>query len=124
VLTLPSARKTDMSGAEVGLVLGLISSIITIIETTYQLYEAVEDEKGLPANFKKAASKVPLISKILDDAEKYIESVQDEDKKAALKSTLENCNRGVLNHMGPHQTYFEMSLIYPSCMCYHRNHSE
>ena len=113
-----------MSGAEVGLVLGLISSIITIIETTYQLYEAVEDEKGLPANFKKAASKVPLISKILDDAEKYIESVQDEDKKAALKSTLENCNRGVLNHMGPHQTYFEMSLIYPSCMCHHRNHSE
>jgi hypothetical protein len=54
-----------MSGAGAGLVLGLLSSIITIIETTYQLYEAVEDEKGLPANFKKAASKLPLISKIL-----------------------------------------------------------
>jgi hypothetical protein len=82
---------TDMSGAEASLVIGLISSIITIIETTYQLYEAVEDEKGLPANFKKAASKLPLISRILGDAEKYIESVQDEDKKAAFKLTLESC---------------------------------
>jgi hypothetical protein len=82
---------TDMSGAEASTIIGLISSIITIIETTYQLYEAVEDEKGLPANFKKTASKLPLITKILDDAEKYIESVQDEDRKASFKPTLESC---------------------------------
>ncbi|KAH8757828.1 hypothetical protein F5882DRAFT_431992 [Hyaloscypha sp. PMI_1271] len=60
-----------MSGAKASLIISLIGSIITIIETTYQVYEAIEDEKGLPANFKKAASKLPLISKILSNAEKY-----------------------------------------------------
>ncbi|EGE09000.1 TPR repeat protein [Trichophyton equinum CBS 127.97] len=59
-----------MSGAEAGLVLGLISSIITIIQSTYQVYEAVDDAKGLPTNFKKSAAKLPLISKLLEDAEK------------------------------------------------------
>jgi hypothetical protein len=75
-----------MSGAEASLVIGLISSIITIIDTARQLYDAVEDEKGLPANFKKVASKLPLISKILEDAEKYIKSVQDEDKKNCFQA--------------------------------------
>ncbi|XMA20407.1 hypothetical protein WAI453_013198 [Rhynchosporium graminicola] len=45
-----------------GLVLGMISAIITIIDTTDQVYEAVKDEPGLPTNFKKSVTKLPFIS--------------------------------------------------------------
>jgi hypothetical protein len=81
-----------MSGVgEASLVLGIISAIISIIDATYQVYEAVEDEAGLPTNFKKSATKLPLILKLLDDAERYANSVADESTKAAFTPTLENC---------------------------------
>jgi hypothetical protein len=80
-----------MSGAEASLVLGLISSVIAIIQASQQVYEAIEDAKGLPTNFKKSASKLPLISKLLEGAEKYVENVADDAEKAAFKPTLENC---------------------------------
>lgn len=54
------------------------------------MYEAVEDTKGLPVNFKKSASKLPLISKLLEDAEKYVETVADKAKKVTFKPTLED----------------------------------
>ena len=80
-----------MSGVgEAGLVLGIISSIISIIDATKQVYEAVDDEVGLPKNFKKSATKLPLISKILEDAETYINKV-DEDTKNAFEPTLKDC---------------------------------
>jgi hypothetical protein len=82
----------SMTGVgEASLVLGIISSIISIIDATKQVYEAVEDEGGLPKNFKKSATKLPLISKLLEDAEKYVETVADEAKKIAFKPTLEHC---------------------------------
>jgi hypothetical protein len=43
-----------MSGVgEASLVLGIIFSIISIIDATKQVYEAIVDEAGLPTNFKK-----------------------------------------------------------------------
>lgn len=81
-----------MSGvAEAGLVLGIISSIVSIIEATKNVYEAVQDEKGLPKNFKKSAQKFPLISKLLEDAEEYIKNTDDESIKSAFTPTLEDC---------------------------------
>ena len=81
-----------MSGVgEANLVLGIISSIISIIDATKQVYEAVKDEAGLPTNFKKSATKLPLISKLLDDAERYVNSVADVSIKAAFAPTLEDC---------------------------------
>lgn len=81
-----------MSGVgEASLVLGIISSIISIIDATKQVYEAVEDEGGLPKNFKKSATKLPLISKLLEDAERYINNVADESTKLAFTPTLEDC---------------------------------
>lgn len=76
---------------EASLVLGLISSIITIIDATTQVYEAVEDEAGLPTNFKKAAAKLPLISKLLEDAETYVSKSADKTIEAAFRPTIENC---------------------------------
>jgi hypothetical protein len=81
-----------MSGVgEAGLVLGIISSIISIIDATKQVYEAAEDEAGLPTNFKKSATKLPLISKLLEDAERYMNNLADESIKAAFTPTLEEC---------------------------------
>jgi hypothetical protein len=80
-----------MSGIEAaGLALGMISAIISIIDATNQVYEAVKDEAGLPTNFKKSATKFPLISKLLEDAERYVKAA-DESKKAAFTPTLEDC---------------------------------
>lgn len=81
-----------MSGVgEAGLVLGIISAIISIIDATKKVYEAVEDEAGLPTNFKKSAKKLPLISKLLEYAEEYVNSEVDESIKAAFTPTLEDC---------------------------------
>ncbi|KFY83571.1 hypothetical protein V498_07967, partial [Pseudogymnoascus sp. VKM F-4517 (FW-2822)] len=81
-----------MSGVgEAGLVLGIISAIISIIDTTKQVYDAVKDEAGLPTNFKKSATKLPLISKLLEDAERYVNNAANESIKAAFTPTLEDC---------------------------------
>ncbi|KAM0139575.1 hypothetical protein ACHAO1_002947 [Botrytis cinerea] len=81
-----------MSGiGEESLVLSLISSIISIIETTKQVYDAIEDESGLPKNFKKSATKLPLISQLFEDTERYINKATDESIKATFTPTLKNC---------------------------------
>jgi hypothetical protein len=76
---------------EASLVLGIISSIIAIIDATKQVYEAVEDATGLPENFKKSAAKLPTISKLLKDAENFIENIADKPTKLAFIPTLEDC---------------------------------
>jgi hypothetical protein len=76
---------------EASLVLGMISSIIAIIDATNQVYEAVKDETGLPMNFKKSATKLPLISKLLEDAERYVSNAADESTKAAFTPALMDC---------------------------------
>jgi alkaline phosphatase len=78
-------------GGEASLVLGIISSIISIIDATKQVYEAVEDEASLPTNFKKSGTKLPLISKLLEDAERYVNNAADESIKPAFTPTLEHC---------------------------------
>jgi hypothetical protein len=75
---------------EASLVLGIISSIISIIDAAKQVYEAVEDEAGLPTNFKKSAAKLPLILKLLDDAERYIKTA-DKSAELAFTPTLKDC---------------------------------
>jgi N-terminal domain on NACHT_NTPase and P-loop NTPases len=77
---------------EASFVLAIISSIISIIDATKQVYEAVEDETGLPTNFKKSQAKLPLISKLLEDAEQYIDNAADESIKNAFIPTLKDCN--------------------------------
>ena len=60
-----------MSGAEAGAVLGLISSIITVIATAKELYETANDVHGLPDALGNAETKLPLILEILKEAESY-----------------------------------------------------
>ncbi|KAK3192040.1 hypothetical protein K4F52_002085 [Lecanicillium sp. MT-2017a] len=77
-----------MSGAEV---LGIISAIIAIIDATIQVSNAIQDEVGLPPNFKAAATKLPLITKLLDDAERYIENAADEALASTFTPVLTDC---------------------------------
>lgn len=76
---------------EAGLILGIISSIISIIDATRQIYDAVEDQEGLPKNFKQTATKLPFISKLLKDAETYINNAEGKDTKDAFKPILKDC---------------------------------
>lgn len=84
-----------MSGAEaVGLVLGLISSAISIIDASQKIYEAAKDVKGMHAAFKEVAKNVPLVLGTLKLAEqahlsmkKEWQSSTDEAKKKDIEQT-------------------------------------
>lgn len=80
-----------MSGAEV---LGIISAVISIIDATIQVTNAIQDEAGLPSNFKTVAAKLPLIAKLLDDAERYVEEEGNEENEGLVLSftpVLKDC---------------------------------
>ncbi|TGO31373.1 hypothetical protein BPAE_0001g00010 [Botrytis paeoniae] len=92
IISISIASLVSMSGVgEASLVLGIISSIIAIIDATKQIYDAVEDEGGLPENFKKSSAKLPLISNLLRDAERYVNDMTNEIDKAAFLLTLKDC---------------------------------
>jgi len=57
-----------MAGAEAGLVLGLISAVITICEAAHEIWEAVEDQSGLTKCLHTAAEELPLAATSLEQA--------------------------------------------------------
>ena len=61
-----------MSGTEAILVLGVISSIITIIDKTAKAYEALKDVSSLPEAFRQVADRLPIVVSILDLVERRI----------------------------------------------------
>lgn len=81
-----------MSGAEVGLVLGIISSTIAIWEACDAIWDAAHDAQGLPAKIRACAEQVPLVIHILNLAGERIESkpVDEEGRKSAVP-ILERC---------------------------------
>lgn len=81
-----------MSGVgEAALITGLISSLITIVETAKNVWEAAHDEKGLPKNFKESARRLPLVLRLLADAKEYITKKKDESLTSAFRPILEDC---------------------------------
>ena len=71
-------------------VFDMIFSIITIIDVINQVYEAVKNESKFSTNFKKFATKLFTISKLFDDAKRYLK-VTNELTKTAFTLTLKNC---------------------------------
>jgi hypothetical protein len=69
----------------------LISSIIAIIDTARQVYETVDNEAGLSTNFKKSATKLPLVSELLENTGKYVDTEADEATRLAFTPTLNDC---------------------------------
>lgn len=77
-LTPISSNTLSMSGVgKASLLLGIISSIISIINTTKQVYEAIKDEVAITTNYKRSATILSLISKLLEDTETYVNNAAD-----------------------------------------------
>jgi hypothetical protein len=83
-----------MSGAEVALVLGIISSVISVIEASQKVFDAAKDTKGLHEAFRKVAENVPLVLGTLRAAEEVQKKMEaewqssdDSAKKQAIETT-------------------------------------
>jgi hypothetical protein len=83
-----------MSGAELSIVLGLVSSVIAIIRTSQDVYDAAKDAKGLHEAFRKVAENVPLVLSTLraaEDVQKQMkvewQASTDATKKRAIEET-------------------------------------
>jgi Mg2+ and Co2+ transporter CorA len=81
-----------MSGAEAGFVVGLISSVISIIEATKTVYDAAKDAKGQPETFRQVAARLPLIIEILHSAQERVQAL-DETAQEALEEFLESLKK-------------------------------
>jgi N-terminal domain on NACHT_NTPase and P-loop NTPases len=83
-----------MSGAEAILILGVISSIIAIVDGTKQVYDGVKDAQGLPDAFREVTSRLPIVHNILGSAKRHIEEGHvDEDSCKGVKPVVNACER-------------------------------
>jgi hypothetical protein len=83
-----------MSGAEAVLVLGVISSIISIVDGIKQVYDAATDAKGLPEAFREVDARLPIIQNILNSAQRHIsEGLVNEDSCKGVKSVVSACEK-------------------------------
>jgi hypothetical protein len=75
------------------MLLGLISNVITIIDATKQVYDATNEETGLPYNaFRQVRTRIPLVQDILQETMKYIEKNDpDESDCETLVKILNIC---------------------------------
>jgi hypothetical protein len=83
-----------MSGAEAILVLGVISSIISIVDGTKQVYDATTNTQGLPEAFREVAARLTIVQNILGLAKQHIEDGDaDEDSYKGAKDVVEGCEK-------------------------------
>jgi N-terminal domain on NACHT_NTPase and P-loop NTPases len=81
-----------MSGAEAIAVLGVISSIISIVDGTKQVYDAATSAEGLPEAFREVATRLPIISDILGKTERYIKEARvSADAYEGVKQVIQAC---------------------------------
>ena len=81
-----------MSGAEAIAILGIISSVISIVDGTKQVYDAASNTNGLPGAFREVAARLPIVRDILDSAKRHIRGGgTEEDSYKAAKNVVEDC---------------------------------
>ena len=81
-----------MSGAEAFAVLGVISSIISIVDGTKKVYDAATDTKGLPQAFREVRGRLPIVGSILGSAKQDIEERKvKNDSCKGVKHVVEAC---------------------------------
>jgi hypothetical protein len=81
-----------MSGAEAVTILGVISSIISIVDGTKQVYDAATNAESQPAAFREVAGRLPIISNILSKAERYVNEVGiSADIYEGVKEVIQAC---------------------------------
>src|ERR1700722_12449628 len=83
-----------MSGAEAIVVLGAISSIISIVDGTKQIYDTATNAQGLPEAFRDVAGRLPIVRNILGSAEQHSDKGDvDEDPCKGVKHVVEACEK-------------------------------
>ena len=85
-----------MSGAEPAAIIGLIASIISIVDGAKQVYDAASNTQSLPQAFREVAAQLPLVKSILTSA--YVPFDQeraDESTCKEVRSVLESCRENV-----------------------------
>ncbi|KAL9034185.1 MAG: hypothetical protein Q9214_007160, partial [Letrouitia sp. 1 TL-2023] len=86
-----------MSGAEAVAILGIISSIVSIVDGAKQVYDAASNAESLPEAFREVATRLPIVQDILNSAGRYIEGGgADEDVCKGAKAVLKSCEVKVL----------------------------
>jgi hypothetical protein len=81
-----------MSGAEVIAVLGVISSVIAIVNGTKKLYDTASDTHGLPKAFREVVDRLPVIKHILELVKTDIEDGDvDENVRKDVKDLVSTC---------------------------------
>ncbi|EFQ30851.1 hypothetical protein CGRA01v4_12918 [Colletotrichum graminicola] len=73
-------------------IFGLIGTIITIIDTSIEVFGAIEDLRGLPEAFKEVNNRLPLIKEILEEAKGHAKDAPANEVKA-LGKTLASCQK-------------------------------
>jgi hypothetical protein len=83
--------------SEAGLIIGLISGIIQIINAAEQVYEAAKDAKGQPTAFREVAARLPLVINILSLAKQKMENQPvDEESSVATEYLVKSCEEKAL----------------------------
>ncbi|KAJ3575034.1 hypothetical protein NPX13_g4174 [Xylaria arbuscula] len=77
-----------MSGAEV---LGVISSIVAIVDAAIKVYDAAQNTKGLPSSFLQAAARLPLLRDVLFTAQQGFDADKHWGTYASLERVLLHC---------------------------------
>ena len=81
-----------MSGAEAIAVLGVISSIVSIVDGTRKVFEAAKDTKGLPEAFREVAGRLPIVESILGSAKQNIEEKGiNNDSRKGVEDMVKAC---------------------------------
>jgi hypothetical protein len=81
-----------MSGAEAILILGVISSIVAIVDGTKQVFDGASNAQGLPEAFREVAGRLPIVREILGSAEKNIRDGHvDEATCKSMKPLIDRC---------------------------------
>lgn len=81
-----------MSGAEAIAILGVIGSIISIIDGIKQVHDAASNTKGLPEAFREVAARLPLVQDILSSAKRNIEKGDGHEGSCkGAKDVVEAC---------------------------------
>lgn len=73
-------------------ILGLISAIITITDTTIEVYNAIKDLNELPEAFQQVNHRLPLVKEILEEVKRQAKNATSSEAKA-LKGVLESCEK-------------------------------
>ncbi|XP_014559425.1 hypothetical protein COCVIDRAFT_92155 [Bipolaris victoriae FI3] len=73
-------------------ILGLIGSIVIIVDTTIEVYDAIKNLHGLPEAFQQVSNRLPLVKNAFEDAKGPAKNASSNDEKA-LKELLESCEK-------------------------------